>query len=64
VDIIGLTPHTEQPLKVGLADWPLSTRQVDRLPGGSDARRDAQVNRAFVPDDNHLNEHDSNRNAL
>lgn len=42
-----MTPLTEQILKAGLADRPLSTHQVDRLLGGSDARRYAQVNRAL-----------------
>lgn len=42
-----MTPLTEQILKAGLADRPLSTRQVDRLLGGSDARRYGQVNRAL-----------------
>jgi len=42
-----VTPLTEQILKAGLADRPLSTRQVDRLLGGSAARRYGQVNRAL-----------------
>ena len=42
-----MTPLTEQILKAGLADRPLSTLQVDRLLGGSDARRYGQVNRAL-----------------
>lgn len=42
-----MTPLTEQILKAGLADRPLSTRQVDRLLGGSAARRYGQVNRAL-----------------
>lgn len=42
-----MTPLTEQILKAGLVDRPLSTRQVDRLLGGSDARRYGLVNRAL-----------------
>ena len=42
-----MTPLTEQILKAGLADRPLSARQVERLLGGSDARRYGQVNRAL-----------------
>jgi len=42
-----VTPLTEQILKAGLADRPLSASQVDRLLGGSDARRYGQVNRAL-----------------
>ena len=42
-----MTPLTEQIFKAGLADRPLSASQVDRLLGGSDARRYGQVNRAL-----------------
>ncbi|MDZ7750686.1 MAG: hypothetical protein U5S82_03290 [Gammaproteobacteria bacterium] len=42
-----MTPLTEQIFKAGLADRPLSSSQVDRLLGGSDARRYGQVNRAL-----------------
>ena len=42
-----MTPLTEQIFKAGLADRPLSASQIDRLLGGSDARRYGQVNRAL-----------------
>jgi hypothetical protein len=42
-----MTPLTEQIFTAGLADRPLSASQVDRLLGGSDARRYGQVNRAL-----------------
>ena len=42
-----MTPLTQQIFKAGLADRPLSASQVDRLLGGSDARRYGQVNRAL-----------------
>lgn len=42
-----MTPLTETIFKAGLADRPLSASQLDRLLGGSDARRYGLVNRAL-----------------
>jgi len=42
-----MTPITELIIKSGEADRVLSARQLDRLLGGSDARRYGQVNRAL-----------------
>jgi len=42
-----MVPLTEKIIQSGLADRPLSIRQVERLLGGSDARRYGQVNRAL-----------------
>jgi hypothetical protein len=42
-----MTPLTEQIFIVGLADRPLLASQVDRLLGGSDARRYGEVNRVL-----------------
>jgi hypothetical protein len=42
-----MTPLAEQIFKAGLTDRPLSASQIDRLLGGSDARRYGQVNRAL-----------------
>ncbi|HGG61136.1 MAG TPA: hypothetical protein ENK26_14670 [Gammaproteobacteria bacterium] len=42
-----MTPLTKQILQSGLSDRPLSTHQVRRLLGGSDARLHGQVNRAL-----------------
>lgn len=42
-----MTPLTEQIFKAGLTERPLSAYQIERLLGGSDARRYGQVNRAL-----------------
>ena len=42
-----MTPLTESLIKSGIAHRVLSVRQIERLVGGSDARRYGQVNRAL-----------------
>jgi hypothetical protein len=42
-----MTPLTQQIIKSGLTERPLSSAQVERLMGGSNARRYALVNRAL-----------------
>lgn len=42
-----MVPLTEKIIHSGLADRPLSATQIERLLGGSDARRYGQVNRAL-----------------